>query len=89
MKRGVSLALDQESEKRVAFSDLLAHLVAVEIMSKDQVALGFTRALEAVPDLSLDIPNAPELISALIRSARSSGLLPGDFPEAAQSRLAA
>jgi hypothetical protein len=79
VKRGISLTLDGTEEKRVNMSELYNVLVAKEIMSKEQVNLGFTRALESADDLSLDIPNAKTLLNEFIQRAIVSGILPPDF----------
>lgn len=60
-------------------SDLFHLLVDSEIMSKEQVHLGFVRILESASDLSLDNPHANDLIQGFIQRAIAHGILKSDF----------
>ncbi|GBG58825.1 hypothetical protein CBR_g226 [Chara braunii] len=88
VKRVVSLAMDRKDREREMASVLLSALYA-DVIEHDQVAKGFLRLLESIDDLSLDIPDAPELLSLFLARAVVDEILPPAFLNKASKMLLA
>jgi programmed cell death protein 4 len=69
VKRAVQQAIDKSEQDCTAMSSLLAYLHTSEVISSAQVSVGFDRLWEAVTDLSLDMPHAPELLEKFTQQA--------------------
>jgi programmed cell death protein 4 len=78
VKRGVTHAMEfaEPKESLDAMVALFAFLVENAIVSEYQVAKGVARLKKLLPDLSLDIPSAPELLKDFEDMARERGCLP-------------
>ncbi|CAM9421474.1 unnamed protein product [Ectocarpus sp. 6 AP-2014] len=91
VKRAVKAALDKTDDDRTAMSSLLAYLNKNEVISDEQSKKGFDRLHEAsqakstlktgriLPDLVLDTPAAPSLLTKFTQQAISDGCLPADY----------
>mmetsp|Transcript_4044 Transcript_4044/g.5624 ORF Transcript_4044/g.5624 Transcript_4044/m.5624 type:complete len:396 (+) Transcript_4044:110-1297(+) len=79
VKRAVKLSLDKKEEDQVAISELLVHLHANEVISLQQIKKGFDRIHEVIVDLTLDTPNARDLISKFEERGKGAGILPADY----------
>ena len=66
----------QPKESLDAMVALFAFLVENAIVSEYQVAKGLSRLKKVLPDLSLDIPSAPELLKDFEDMARERDCLP-------------
>jgi programmed cell death protein 4 len=78
VKRGVTNAMEfaEPKESLDAMVALFSFLVENAIVSEYQVAKGVARLKKLLPDLSLDIPSAPELLKDFEDMARERGCLP-------------
>lgn len=68
VKRAVSLALDRSDRERELTAQLLSSLFP-GLLTREQVALGFTMLLDSMEDLALDIPDATNLVSLFLGRA--------------------
>jgi programmed cell death protein 4 len=87
VKRGVFSAMEQDGKKAAAESDdspsnmdamaaLFGFLVRNAIVSEYQVKKGVARLHTLLPDLSLDVPDAPALLETFEKMAKEEGCLP-------------
>jgi programmed cell death protein 4 len=78
VKRGVTNAMEfaEPKESLDAMVALFSFLVENAIVSEYQIAKGVARLKKLLPDLSLDIPSAPELLKDFEEMARERGCLP-------------
>lgn len=78
VKRGVTHAMESTDPKNSldAMSALFSFLVKNAIVSEYQVAKGLSRLKKLLPDLSLDVPSAPELLADFEEMATEMGCLP-------------
>jgi len=51
-----------------------------QIISTYQLQKGFSRLLDLVPDLVLDAPTAPAIVTDFIKQGIVDGYLPANFP---------
>lgn len=81
VKRGVTHAMESSEPKSSldAMSALFSFLVKNAILSEYQVAKGLSRLKKLLPDLSLDVPSAPELLSDFESMAKEMGCLPASL----------
>lgn len=75
VKRALSMAMEQE-ETSAAIMDMLQKLGDSAMINSTQMAKGFQRMVERLPDFSLDVPDAYQKLSLLTADARSRELLP-------------
>ncbi|KAG2437004.1 hypothetical protein HYH02_011436 [Chlamydomonas schloesseri] len=75
VKRLITTALDRKDREREMASTLLSGLYA-EVIAPDQVAKGFSSLFAALPDLVLDVPDAPELLCRFVTRAIIDDVLP-------------
>ncbi|KAI3807466.1 hypothetical protein L1987_23395 [Smallanthus sonchifolius] len=74
VKRAIIMAM----ERKKAEGKLLDFLKTASeecLINSSQISKGFTRIIDMIDDLSLDIPNAKELLQSLISKAASEGWL--------------
>lgn len=71
-------AMDKNDREKEQASALLSALYA-DVIAPDQMAKGFTKLLESVEDLSLDIPDAVDLLSLFLARAVVDDILPPAF----------
>jgi len=81
VKLGLRLALTKGEEDRKKVLNLFAHFAKSDLFSKYSIKKGFSFCTESVEDLKLDVPNAAQILSAFIRTAKSEGWLDQDFEE--------
>lgn len=55
--------------------DLLEGLCKTVIITYDQLKIGFTRIFDLLPDISLDVPNANNLIETILNQSHSKGFV--------------
>jgi hypothetical protein len=89
VKYAVSRSLDLHDRERELTSELLPRLYP-DVISHEKVVEGFTCLLERMDDLSLDIPNASDLLAMFLARAVVDDLLPPAFlsPDSADVELA-
>ncbi|EFJ42803.1 hypothetical protein VOLCADRAFT_107054 [Volvox carteri f. nagariensis] len=75
VKRLLTTALDHKDREREMASTLLSSLYA-EVIAPDQLIKGFTSLFTSLPDLVLDVPEAPELLSRFVMRAVVDDVLP-------------
>ncbi|GIL51780.1 hypothetical protein Vafri_7690 [Volvox africanus] len=75
VKRLLTTALDRKDREREMASTLLSSLYA-EVIAPDQVIKGFTSLFTSLPDLVLDVPDAPELLARFVTRAVVDDVLP-------------
>lgn len=78
VKRGVTYAMESTDPKDSldAMAALFSFLVKNAIISEYQVAKGLARLKKLLPDLTLDVPTAPELLADFEEMAHEMGSLP-------------
>jgi len=76
VKRALTLAIEHGGKAPKAVLDLLAALSESGMVTSNQMARGFARVSERLPDLVLDVPGAPKHFAALVADAKSAGVLP-------------
>jgi len=75
VKRAVVNSLDKSKESRESMCSLLSFLCSQEIVSKQQVQSGMKRLCEISNDLSLDTPNAKDIIKEFMERLQNEGIL--------------
>lgn len=74
VKRALIMAMERhQAEDRLL--DLLKGAAEEGLINSSQISKGFSRIIDAVDDLSLDIPNARKMLQSLISKAASEGWL--------------
>lgn len=74
VKRAILMAMEKrQAEGRLL--DLLKRTSEEGLINSSQISKGFSRIIDSVDDLSLDIPNAKVLLQSLISKAASEGWL--------------
>ncbi|CAH1443239.1 unnamed protein product [Lactuca virosa] len=74
VKRVIIMAMERKKAEGKLL-DLLKTASEECLINSSQISKGFTRIIDTVDDLSLDIPNAKELLQSLISKAASEGWL--------------
>mmetsp|Transcript_22551 Transcript_22551/g.31394 ORF Transcript_22551/g.31394 Transcript_22551/m.31394 type:complete len:417 (+) Transcript_22551:223-1473(+) len=82
VKKALTSAIENPDQKQ-AFISLLSELGKTGEVSQTQMTMGFTRMLEAVEDLSLDVPDATTRLNELIEEAKSHSILDASFGQPA------
>jgi len=75
VKRAIVNSLDKSPEDHEAMRRLLSHLSTEEIISKQQIMAGMKRVCEVAPDLTLDTPNAGQIIEEFVSKLHESGVI--------------
>ncbi|CAM6114371.1 unnamed protein product [Calypogeia fissa] len=78
IKKLISMAMDRHDREKEMASVLLSALYA-DIIEPEQIAKGFTKLLECVDDLSLDIPDASDILALFLARAVVDDILPPAF----------
>ncbi|EOA23591.1 hypothetical protein CARUB_v10016789mg [Capsella rubella] len=86
VKRLVSMAMDRGHREKEKASVLLSRLYP-NIVSPDQIRVGFIRLLESIGDLALDIPDAVNVLALFISRAIVDEILPPVFLARAKKTL--
>jgi hypothetical protein len=93
VKRLVVSAVARGDAERALASRALKHLgsAGLGLVSETQAEHGFRRVMAELSDLSLDVPDAPQVVEALLEQAREDGALnaAADVTPAAQPPAAA
>ncbi|KAJ0615344.1 putative programmed cell death protein [Helianthus annuus] len=74
VKRAIIMAMERKKAEGKLL-DLLKTASEECLINSSQISKGFTRIIDMIDDLSLDIPNAKELLQSLISKAASEGWL--------------
>jgi len=77
VKKTLVTAMDYAPAQRESASKLLLKLGTV--ISVNDLSLGFQMAIDSLEDISLDVPNAPELLSKFIARAVFDEVIPPKF----------
>ena len=82
VKRGIKIAIEEdgrdhasESSSLDAMAALFKFLVGNSIVSEYQVGKGASRLRMALPDLTLDVPAAPQMVDEFEQMASERGIL--------------
>lgn len=78
VKKALVHAIEEPSHVPIV-TKLLVELGKIGEVSQTQMSMGFSRMAEAVEDLTLDVPTAPERFSALVEEAKAQKLLEATF----------
>jgi programmed cell death protein 4 len=77
VRRAMNVALDRDNKERELVSRLLCALRDARVLTEDDFLWGFSHLLGSIEDLSLDCPNAVDLVSKfLIRGVTDEVILP-------------
>ena len=79
VRRLVQFAVDRADRQKELCAQLLSHLHG-EVLSEDEVAAGFQMLLDAIEDMSLDVPKFPRELGFYLARAKIDGMLPHGFP---------
>ncbi|XP_071716993.1 MA3 DOMAIN-CONTAINING TRANSLATION REGULATORY FACTOR 2-like [Rutidosis leptorrhynchoides] len=74
VKRAIVMAMERKKAEGKLL-DLLKTASEECLINSSQISKGFTRIIDSIDDLSLDIPSAKELLQSLISKAASEGWL--------------
>nr|XP_043636218.1 MA3 DOMAIN-CONTAINING TRANSLATION REGULATORY FACTOR 2 [Erigeron canadensis]XP_043636219.1 MA3 DOMAIN-CONTAINING TRANSLATION REGULATORY FACTOR 2 [Erigeron canadensis] len=74
VKQAIIMAMERNKVEGKLL-DLLKTASEECLINSSQISKGFTRIIDSIDDLSLDIPNAKELLQSLISKAASEGWL--------------
>lgn len=86
IKRLVSMAMDRHDKEKEMASVLLSALY-VDVISPGQISQGFILLLESADDLSVDIPDAVNVLALFIARAVVDDILPPAFVTRVQKNL--
>jgi len=75
----LSLTKDEVQQKKIL--SLLASFCESGVISKDHVREGFNQCCKSLPDLKLDVLNAPIVLVGFIKTAKTEGWLDSSFEE--------
>jgi len=81
VRRAMNLALDKSDKQRELVSSLLCNLRDARILSEDDFLWGFSHLLGSIEDLSIDCPNAVDLISKFLIRGVTDEVIPPSFLE--------
>jgi len=79
VKRAVRHAVDKSVDQQQLMSALLARLAQDGLLSIQQAEKGFDRLYGLLPDISLDTPNASEVLRGFTARAIDDGVLSGNY----------
>jgi len=82
----LNMAIDRHSQHCEMTSRLLAS-ASGNVLSSDEVRLGFDQVLEELSDLTLDAPSAPEILGRFIARAVADDLLPPKYVQSYKGKL--
>ncbi|XP_010243352.1 PREDICTED: uncharacterized protein LOC104587437 [Nelumbo nucifera] len=74
VKRALIMAMERPAAEGWLL-DLLKEAAEVGVINSSQITKGFSRLIDTIEDLTLDIPSAKELLQSLISKAASEGWL--------------
>ncbi|GMH21516.1 hypothetical protein Nepgr_023358 [Nepenthes gracilis] len=86
IKRLVSMAMDRHNKEKEMASVLLSALYA-DVIDPEQISRGFILLIESVDDLSVDIPDAVNVLALFIARAVVDDILPPAFIKKIQKTL--
>ncbi|GER38470.1 MA3 domain-containing family protein [Striga asiatica] len=86
IKRLVSMAMDRHNKEKEMASVLLSALYA-DVIGAAQISQGFFMLLESADDLSVDIPDAVDVLALFIARAVVDDILPPAFITRASKKL--
>ncbi|GAB2269735.1 Peptide chain release factor 1, mitochondrial [Dionaea muscipula] len=86
IKRLVSMAMDRHDKEKEMASVLLSALYA-DVISPGQISQGFILLLESADDLSVDIPDAVNVLALFVARAVVDDILPPAFVKKVQKTL--
>lgn len=86
IKRLVSMAMDRHDKEKEMASVLLSALYA-DVISPTQISQGFILLLESADDLSVDIPDAVNVLALFVARAVVDDILPPAFVTRVQKNL--
>jgi len=79
VKQAIRLALAKPEDARKKLMDLLDFFVKTGLISTTHVVQGFALTFASLPDIKLDVPNAPATLNELVNTAKQQGWLPQSF----------
>jgi len=83
------MAMDRGDREREMASTLLADLAQAGVVSEEQVGLGFSKLLSSAEDLTLDIPDAPSMLTFFLGRAIVDEVMCPSFLAHADAKLEA
>lgn len=79
VKRAVTLSLDKLPTQQLLMSQFLAHLAGINLLSVEQAEKGFNRLYGMLSDLSLDVPNAKDVLEDFTARAVADKVLSAEY----------
>jgi len=83
----VDFALQKGTDNAFELIENLLHrLCQSVVVTYDQLKMGFTRIIDILPDISLDVPNASSLVDKFLSQCHEKGFVSKDIVEMAPNR---
>lgn len=79
VKMALKIALSKENGDQQRIMGFLASLAKSDLISSDHIEMGFGYCYEALEDIQLDSPMAPQTLSKMIQQAKQEGWLNKSF----------
>lgn len=79
VKQAVRMALQLRPEERRKLSSLLSFFYSTGLISSDHIEKGLRTCHASIKDISLDVPNAEQLLNEFISKAKEDGYLLQEF----------
>jgi len=83
------MAMDRSDREREMASSLLADLSQAAAVSEEQIAIGFSKVLSSAEDLTLDIPDAPRMLTMFLGRAIVDEIMSPSFLAHADTKIGA
>jgi hypothetical protein len=78
VRRGLCMALENSPKECTLMAKMFAGLIEQEILQPEDASRGFCDIFQDLPDISIDIPKAPELLASIARDMLRDEMLTKD-----------
>mmetsp|Transcript_19420 Transcript_19420/g.28774 ORF Transcript_19420/g.28774 Transcript_19420/m.28774 type:complete len:394 (+) Transcript_19420:52-1233(+) len=85
VRRAVKQAIDKTEDDCTAMSKFISECHTLEVISTAQVAMGFDKLFETLPDMKLDVPSAEIVLKKFVQQAIKDGCLSSSYQPPPQS----
>ncbi len=89
VKMLIQMAMDRSDREREMASSLLADVSQADVVSEEQIGLGFSKLLSATEDLTLDIPDTPRMLTLFLGRAIVDEVISPSFLAHADEKVGA
>lgn len=81
VKRAIMTAIDKSTEIQNRISKLFINLFQEGLVKSEQFIIGFNRLYKMIDDITLDTPDASNILEEFTSHAKESGILPSHYRE--------